>query len=355
MKRILVYGMTDNLGGMEAYIHNIYQHLDKDKIQFDFVCDFPSMTFSDFYLKNGCKIHYIPPKNKGLFRSLWEMYKVIKKENYETVYFNIMNAGYVLNMLPALLLRKKIVAHSHNAGTTKKILHYLLRWLLNKLSDIKLACSEKAGVFMYGENEKYQVIKNGIDLDKYTYSKEKYTSIRQKLEWNENPVILYVARMNHQKNPFFALEIMQALNKEIPNMMMVYVGDGELKKDIEKYISERNIKNISFMGIRDDVNQLMIASDILILPSLFEGLPIVAVEAQAAGLPTLLSDNVSKEAKLVSSTEFLSIDNVSLWSNRVISILNNKDNQRASDATALDKNGYNVISVSRFVQKILLG
>ena len=124
MKRILVYGMTDNLGGMEAYIHNIYQHLDKEKIQFDFVCDFPSMTFSDFYLKNGCKIHYIPPKNEGLFRSLWEMYRVIKKGNYDTVYFNIMNAGYVLNMLPAFLLGKKIIAHSHNADTTKKRLHY---------------------------------------------------------------------------------------------------------------------------------------------------------------------------------------------------------------------------------------
>ena len=208
---------------------------------------------------------------------------------------------------------------------------------------------------MYGENEKYQVIKNGIDLDKYTYSKEKYTSIRQKLRWDENPVILYVARMNHQKNPFFALEIMHALNKEIPNVMMAYIGDGELKKDIEKYISERNIKNISFMGIRDDVNQLMIASDILILPSLFEGLPIVSVEAQAAGLPTLLSDNVSIEAKLVSSTEFLPIDNVTHWSNRIISIINNKDNQRISDTNALNKNGYNIINVSHFVQKILLG
>ena len=161
--------------------------------------------------------------------------------------------------------------------------------------------------------------------------------------------------MNHQKNPFFALEIMRALNKEIPNVMMAYIGDGELKKDIEKYISERNIKNISFMGIRDDVNQLMIASDILILPSLFEGLPIVAVEAQAAGLPTLLSDNVSKEAKLVSSTEFLPIDNVARWSNRIISIINNKDNQRISDTNALNKNGYNIINVSHLVQKILLG
>ena len=105
----------------------------------------------------------------------------------------------------------------------------------------------------------------------------------------------------------------------------------------------------------DDVNQLMIASDILILPSLFEGLPIVAVEAQATGLPTLLSDNISKEAKLVSSTEFLPIDNANRWSNRIISIINNKNNQRKSDLVALDKNGYNIISVSHFIQKILLG
>ena len=319
MKRILVYGMTDNLGGMEAYIRNIYQHLDKDKIQFDFVCDFPSMTFNDFYLKNGCRIHYIPPKNKGLLRSLWEMYKVIKKGNYDTIYFNIMNAGYVLNMLPAFLLRRKIVTHSHNADTTKKRLHYSLRWLLNKLSNIKLACSEKAGIFMYGKNEKYQVIKNGIDINKYEYSIEKYKSIRQNLEWNDNPVILYVARMNHQKNPFFTLEIMHSLNKEIPNVMMAYIGDGELRKDIEKYILDRNIKNISFMGIRDDVNQLMIASDILILPSLFEGLPLIAIESQALGIPILVSDTITQEVVLTDLCRTLPIDNPKPWAYEIIS------------------------------------
>ncbi|WP_159991236.1 glycosyltransferase [Pelistega ratti] len=354
MKRILVYGMTDNLGGMETYIHNIYQHLDRDKIQFDFVCDFPTMTFSDFYLKNGCQIHYIPPKNKGLFRSLWEMHKVIKKRHYDTIYFNIMNAGYVLNMLPAFLLRKKIIAHSHNADTTKKKLHYSLRWFLNKLSDIKLACSEKAGVFMYGKNEKYQVIKNGISLNNYFYSKDRYKNIRNTLGWGTKPIILYVARMNHQKNPFFALEIMRALNKSIPDASMAYVGDGELKEDIEKYILNKNIKNISFMGIRNDVNQLMIASDILILPSLFEGLPIVVIEAQASGLPTLLSNNISEEAKLISSTEFLPIDDVKNWVNKIISILENKSLNRISDSTTLEKNGYNIIQVSKTIQEILL-
>ena len=103
MKRVLVYGMTDNFGGMEAYIHNIYQHLDKTKIQFDFVCDFPRMTLSDYYLENGCKIYFIPPKSQGLLKSLWGMWKVIRENNYDVIYFNIMNAGYA----SCLLIRKK--------------------------------------------------------------------------------------------------------------------------------------------------------------------------------------------------------------------------------------------------------
>ena len=354
MKRVLVYGMTDNFGGMEAYIHNIYQHLDKTKIQFDFVCDFPRMTLSDYYLKNGCKIYFIPPKSKGLLKSLWGMWKVIRENNYDVIYFNIMNAGYVLNMLPAFLLGKKIIAHSHNADTDKKNLHYRLRGLLNFVATVKLACSEAAGLFMFGERVKFTVINNAINLDKYFYSKEKYIELRNKFGWNNKKVILYVARMDYQKNPFFVLDIMKELQLSTPEAVMIYVGAGELQEDIYKYISENNLNNVTLLGVRNDVNELMIAADVFILPSLFEGLPIVAVEAQAAGLPILLSENISQETKLVSSAYFLPINNISFWIKEINRLLSNKEDKRFSDRLALSGAGYDIKIAAKKIQQILI-
>lgn len=354
MKRILVYGMTDNFGGMEAYIHNIYQYLDKSKIQFDFVCDFPQMTLSDYYLENGCKIHFIPPKNQGLLKSLWAMWRVIKENDYDVIYFNVMNAGYVLNMLPAFLLRKKIIAHSHNADTDKKNLHYKLRGLLNFVAKVKLACSNSAGLFMFGKKERYYVINNAINLDKYSYSKEKYIQLRNKLDWSDKKIILYVARMNHQKNPFFALDIMKKLKLSTPDVVMAYVGTGELKEEIQQYISDNHLDNVILLGLRNDVNELMIAADIFILPSLFEGLPIVAVEAQAAGLPILLSENISKETKLVNSAYFLPINDISIWVKEIEKILVKSGNNRFSDNLALTKAGYDIKTVANNIQQILV-
>lgn len=354
MKRVLIYGMTDNLGGMEAYIHNIYQNLDKTKIQFDFVCDFPRMTLSDYYLENGCKIYFIPPKNQGLLKSLWGMWKVIKENNYDVIYFNIMNAGYVLNMLPAFFLGKKIIAHSHNADTNKKTLHYRLRGLLNFVAKVKLACSEAAGLFMFGEREKFTVINNAVNLDKYFYSKEKYIDLRNKFDWDNKKVILYVARMDHQKNPFFALDVMKELQSSIPDAVMAYVGTGELKKTIQKYISDNNLNSVTLLGVRNDVNELMIAADIFILPSLFEGLPIVAIEAQAAGLPIILSENISQETKLVSSVYFLPINDISVWVQEIKRVLVNHKSKRFSDKLALSEAGYDIKTVTKNIHQILV-
>ena len=111
------------------------------------------MTLSDYYLENGCKIYFIPPKEPRVTKESMGMWKVIRENNYDVIYFNIMNAGYVLNMLPAFFLGKKIIAHSHNADTDKKNLHYKLRGLLNFVTTVKLACSKTAGLFMFGKRE----------------------------------------------------------------------------------------------------------------------------------------------------------------------------------------------------------
>lgn len=225
---------------------------------------------------------------------------------------------------------------------------------MNIVTKIKLACSKEAGFFMFGKEENFSIINNAINLDRYLYSEEKYRDLRHKLGWGDKKVILYVARMNHQKNPLFALYIMRELKQSMPNAVLVYVGTGELKEQVQQYILDNNLDNVILLGLRNDVNELMIAADLFILPSLFEGLPIVAVEAQAAGLPIILSENISIEAKLVNSTYFLPINDVFLWVNKIKKILEISGNKRFSDQLALSKAGYNIESVVKNIQKILV-
>ena len=352
MQKILVYGMTDNRGGMESYIHNIYQNLDKNRYQFDFVCDFPDMVLKDYYLSQGSTIYFIPPKNKGLFKHLISMYKIIKQGGYKIVYFNIMNAGYALNMLPAYLLGCKIIAHSHNAGTHKIRIHQLFKGLLKRLAKTKLACSEVAGQFMFGDDTCYSVINNGIDLDKYQFSDAAYHAIRKQFAWDNKKIILHVARMDQQKNPHFVLDIMKRINRLDKDIHLAYVGDGPMKAELIERIKNENIQNISLLGIREDIPQLMIAADVFILPSLFEGLPITAIEAQASGSPLLLSENISPATKILDTTEFLPISHADTWANEIIKCLN-APVVRENKSNILRQHGYDIKDSTRILENIL--
>ena len=161
--------------------------------------------------------------------------------------------------------------------------------------------------------------------------------------------------MDYQKNPFFTLNIIKKINQLDPSVHFAYIGDGPMKEDIINYIEINKINNIHLLGIRFDVNELMIASDVLILPSLFEGLGIVAIEAQAAGLPVYLSNTIPPDAKILPSTEFLPIDSkdVDLWALKIVKTLNAK-NSRKSDKKILDNAGYNINLVTQQLQTILL-
>ena len=324
MKRILVYGMTNNPGGIESYLLDMTSKIKKYGIQLDFVSDFGSMAYADELRRNGARLYFIPAKGKKLLRHLGAMRKLLKDHpEYQTVYFNILDAGAAFTAAVPWLMGRKIVVHSHNGSTEKVHLHKMCRPFLNLMTDQRVACSKLAARYMFGKRSlktgKTFIVPNAINVDKYEFNKKVRDDYRNRLGVQDSYVVCHVGRMTEQKNPFRLIDIFSALYDKKKNAVLIYVGTGELQEKVTAYIQQKKCAdNIRLMGIRTDVAQIMQASDVFLLPSLYEGLPIVAIEAQAAGLPCVLSENITREVNITGNVQFLSLDSSNtIWAEEI--------------------------------------
>jgi len=355
-KRILVYGMTNLKGGIESYIMNIYRNLEYNKIIFDFICDFSEIAYYEEIKKNGSKVYFIPSKRKNLFLHLWQFFKILKThKEYEVVYFNILNASAAVSMIPVKILRRKIISHSHNSSDINLKIHNKFKWLVNKLSDKKLACSNEAGKYMYLNGDEYIVVNNAIDIEKFSYSEKIRKNLREKLKIEEKRVLLHVARMDKVKNPLFLIEILKKLVTKDKNYILFYIGKGNLEEEIKEKVKEYKLEqHVIFLGQVDNVDDYMQIADAFVLPSLFEGMPIVLIEAQVCKLPIIISDNITKDIILTEKVVYLSLkENIETWVNEIDKIVLNT-NRNSINIDKL-KEEYDIKKITLTVQKILCG
>ena len=325
MERILVYGMTDNPGGIESYLLEMSMKMKNYGIQFDFVSDFPTVAYADKLKQNGSRLYFIPAKRKKLFTHLGAMRKLLRDHpEYQTLYFNILDAGAAITVSVPWLMRKKIVVHSHNGSTEKVCLHRMCRPFLNMMTDQRAACSWLAAKYMFGksvtEDKSILIVPNTIDAEKYDFNEAIRKRYRKEMGLEGNYVVCHVGRMTEQKNPYRLIDIFSALYECQENVVLLYAGTGELKDEVEAYGRKQKCADrIRFLGVRSDISELMQASDVFLLPSLYEGLPIVAIEAQTAGLPLVLSDRITKETDLTGNIEFISLDRENrFWAEQIL-------------------------------------
>lgn len=325
MERILVYGMTNNPGGIESYLLGMSLKIKKYGIQFDFVSDFPSMAYANELKKNGSKLYFIPAKGKKLLQHIGAMRKLLKNHpEYKTVYFNVLDAGAAFTAAVPWVMGKKIVVHSHNGSTEKMRLHRICRPFLNAMAHKRAACSKIAAEYMFGERQQKKapalIIPNAIRAEQYYFNQEIREKIRRKLGLEDRFVICHVGRMTEQKNPFRLIDIFDALCEREPKAELLYVGTGELEEQVSEYAKKKKCaEKIRLLGVRSDVRELMQASDVFLLPSLYEGLPIVAIEAQAAGLPVVLSSNITEETDITGNLCFLNLaESDQLWAETIL-------------------------------------
>lgn len=344
MKRILVYGMTNNPGGIETYLMNILRSLDRERIIFDFVTDFPDIVYKEEILSYGSKIFYIPPKGKKLMKHWGILWRMLKDHpEYKKVYFNVLDAGAAVTMFIPWILHRNIIVHSHNGATDKLKLHKYCRPLLNFFADKYVACSKLAASFMFGENKKDKalIIPNAIDIEKYEFNQDIRIKTRRALNIGNEYVICHIGRISEQKNPYGLLRIFQEVCKINSNSLLLYVGSGELEKQIHDYAEQIGVKEkVLFLGKRKDIPELLCASDVFLLPSFYEGLPIVGIEAQASALPCVLSDAISEEIEITDDVIFCSLNQPpEEWAKIILGC---QKRRRISNKESLRESGYSL-------------
>ena len=305
-KRVLHVIATLNHGGAENVAVNFFRLVDKDK----FSCDYliyvnENRDYEKEINQLGGKVYCITSPRKNYIKWRKE-FKTFLKNNgpYDIVHsHNLFHSADVLKIAKQMGIKRRI-AHAHTTSSSvniiilKKIYDYIQRRKLLKYATDFVACGEDAGYYLFGKyfSQKGMVINNDIDLKKFKYKKEIREKYRELLGVQDKYVILNVGRLLPVKNQIFLIELMKEIIKEYKDVVLLIVGDGILKEEIQHKINSYHLqKNIFLLGNRDDVSNILNAADVFVMPSLFEGLPLATIEAQANGLPVVLSNTISKE------------------------------------------------------------
>lgn len=363
-KRILhVVGRMDR-GGTETMIMNLYRKIDRSKIQFDFMVHTDDICDYDNEIKElGGKIYHINRFTglniKSYIKDWIEFFS--NHAEYTIIHGHIGSSASIY-----LRIAKKFglftIAHSHNTFNTEKSLknfvYSLISYPTRYISDFFFACSEQAGIDRYGKNiinsSKFKVINNAINAKEFSYCEKTRKVIREQLGVKDRFVIGHIGRFSSQKNHKKLIEIFKEINKIDKKAILLLVGDGELKQQIENKVIELGLReNVIFAGVRTDISNIVQAMDIFVFPSLYEGLGMVVIEAQAAGLPCIVSDAIQKEAYVTNFVKSISLkSDLDTWISEILNYRNGYE--RKNNYYDIKTKGYDIDNTVEWIENFYL-
>lgn len=314
-----------NMGGLENFVMNIVRNIDLAKFDVEFLyCDNIKSYFDDEIIKLGFKITKITSRSSGIFKHLNELNKFFSENSFDAVHINY-NSSLCFTVARAAKKSgiRNIIVHSHNSSAKKTLLHMIFKPFIAKYANMYFACSKLAAEWMFTkkilDSGEVHIIKNAIDTKKYIYTPEKKTSVKEELGLGESIVIGHIGRFNYQKNHTFIIDIFEEYYSKNNNAKLLLVGIGERFDEIKEYVNKKNLSSVVvFAGLRNDIPNILSAMDCFLMPSLFEGLPVTLVEAQAAGLRCLVSDTITKEVALTDIIDYYSIEkSAKEWADRI--------------------------------------
>lgn len=362
MNKINVCHIVSGLkaGGVESMIYNYCSHMDLNKFNFHILYQHePSQKNVVEFEKLGFKLHRIPSKIKHPFKNYLETKKYLKSNNINVVHCHMTLMNFIPLIAAKKLRIKTRICHSHNSDVRKKnIFVKFIEFVLKKIcmftaTDL-VACGEAAGKYMYNKKD-FMILNNALDLNKFTYNKEIRDNLRKKYNINDDEIIIgHIGRFTNQKNHDFIIDLFNELYLFNDKYKLMLVGDGELKKIIEKKVDDLNLKDkVIFTGIIDNTNEIYSAFDLFILPSLWEGLPVVGIEAQVAGLKCFISSNVDKNIIIDrNKTKLINLE-LNSWNLTIKEVVDFKYS-RFIDYNIFDKKNLNIKIESKKLEKIYL-
>ncbi len=366
MERVLQVVGTMDLGGAETLIMNIYRNIDRSKVQFDFLChNRVESKYAEEILSMGGRMYCVPGiSHVGPIKYQKNLYKFFKAHpEYKTVHsHHDILSGMILRQAKRAGVKNRI-SHAHNTYTSgnifKKIILSFFKMYFPSSVTTAYACADIAGRTLYKGKLKnnYKVIPNVIDTEKFRFSLAKGNTIKKELGLGNEIIIGHVGRFSEQKNHKFLVEIFEQILKKKENAHLLLIGEGLLKNEIEQYVNEMNIQNnVHFLGSRSDMPQYFSAMDLLLFPSLYEGLSVAMVEAQASGLPILTSDTVSSEVALTDLVKQLPLtDSVEKWADEALLHINRFSNtDRSIYCEKIKDAGFDVKKLASNLQETYL-
>ena len=295
--RIRVLHIVGRLGyaGLETVVMNYYRHIDREKVQFDFVVGTKEKEhFDDEIVSLGGKIYRLNSRVKAPFSYIKSLARIIRENKYETIHIHQNSASMIIEAFTAKCCGvRTIIGHSHNSRCDVVWQHYCFKPLVNFFLTNRFACSKEAGQWVFGTRKDVTIINNAINLQEFNFDENVRNAYRKKLKLENNFVIGFIGRFQLQKNPLFLMKVFEEIHKKNKKAVLLLIGDGELQTQMIKYAKENDIlSSVRFLGKRDDIAQLLFAMDVFILPSLFEGFGMVTIEAMATGLSCVTSNHV---------------------------------------------------------------
>lgn len=323
-------------GGVESVIYNYFSHMDLEQFEVHMIGHgIRVQECADRFAGMGFHIHNITPKRVSFLRNMREMYGIFKNVRFDVVHSHLTEWACVPMFLAWLLGVKTRINHSHMAEKPTGLanrMYYGIRLFFGRLfATDYFACGKDAGIYLFGkkltESGRVTILPNAIDTEAFRYNPERRRELRKAYGIADSTVVVgHVGRFFEQKNHRFLIGVFREYHRRNPDSLLILLGDGELRSEMEKQAADLPVR---FLGVRQDVADWYQAMDILVMPSLYEGFPVVGVEAQAAGLPCIFSDAITEEIRISAGAEFFSLENNTVeWASVVSQCVRSFDREK---------------------------
>lgn len=341
-------------GGVGGVIYNYLSHMNLKDMHIEIIVrDYGHRQFlHDKFEKLGIPVHYIIQRKENPKKHFDEIGKIMRDGRFDVVHCHDQNWSVIYLKMAEKIGVPVRIAHSHLTVQTsdriKVAISNLFTASLKKTATGYFACGKAAGAYMWGNEiancSKLYVMRNAVDAQAFQFNKNIRTEFRKNFGFENRTIIGHIGRFNEQKNHLFLIEIFKAYLALDPTAILVLIGIGELEPKIRNLVNRSEIQNnVIFLGQRNDVRELYNAFDVFLLPSLYEGLPVVGIEAQANGLPCLFSDTISDEVVILPGTKVLKLsDSAQIWADTIRELVNKKTIDRAKAIDVINADGYNI-------------